>query len=299
MSSTFRLQGKHFGLTYSQASCEKQELFQHLLTLGAEATAVAQETHQDGNLHFHCALSFKTRKNIKRANYFDFSDNHPNIQVLRSLSAWIAYINKEDNDVLVDGIFPSQKRTWSEALSADTEETFHDLVKEISPRDYIIFNDRIQAFAKVRYEKPAVPYSSEFTDFTNVPTELTEWFTQSKVGPRPLSLILHGRSRLGKTEWARSLGRHMYFNGYFNLDDWDSEAEYAIFDDLVNWQSWASYKQWLGAQRQFVVTDKYRRKMSILWGKPCILLANELPMFPDPTWVRANCVIYNLQNKLY
>lgn len=115
---------------------------------------------------------------------------------------------------------------------------------------------------------------------------------------RPKSLIVVGASRIGKTEWARSLGAHCYWNGYFDLATWNPSAEYAIWDDL-DWSKFTQYKQWLGAQQQFTVTDKYKCKMQIQWGKPCIVLSNKEPIFPEPSWIDKNCVTVFLNSPLF
>jgi len=123
---------------------------------------------------------------------------------------------------------------------------------------------------------------------------------------RPKSLILIGASRLGKTEWARSLGKAMYFCGQFNLDDWDEKAEYVILDDF-NWKFFPQWKSFLGCQKQFVLTDKYRKKRTVRWGKPCIVLGNDddesnpcraLPR-TSTEWIAVNCVFYFLSEQLF
>lgn len=116
---------------------------------------------------------------------------------------------------------------------------------------------------------------------------------------RPKSLILVGPTRCGKTAWARSLGQHMYFNGSFNLDDWDNDAEYAIFDDWEDWTRFFNYKQFLGAQQEFTLADKYRAKRTLTWGKPCIILSNEMPLFKDWKWIEGNCFICIIENPLF
>lgn len=87
-------------------------------------------------------------------------------------------------------------------------------------------------------------------------------------------------------------------NGMFNMEELHVSSTYGIFDDF-DWNKFGSYKQWLGAQAEFTVTDKYRKKLKFLWGKPCIILSNNLPTFEDMTWVAMNCIIFNLQNKLF
>jgi len=108
-----------------------------------------------------------------------------------------------------------------------------------------------------------------------------------------------GRSRTGKTQWARSLGPHMYFNGMIMLDLWNSDAEYAVFDDFEDWDRFYTYKQFLGAQKEFILTDKYRKKENVRWGKPSIILSNFLPNFKDMQWVRDNCFIVEINTKLF
>jgi hypothetical protein len=91
----------------------------------------------------------------------------------------------------------------------------------------------------------------------------------------------------------------MYFSGMFNLDKWDDAAQYAIFDDFEDWKRFFNYKQWLGAQEEFEVTDKYTKKKTIKWGRPCIVLSNFDPDFADPQWVLANCTKVFIPNKLF
>lgn len=91
----------------------------------------------------------------------------------------------------------------------------------------------------------------------------------------------------------------MYFNGMLMLDLWDSDAEYAIFDDFEDWSRFYNYKQFLGAQKEFILTDKYIKKKSVVWGKPSIVLSNEYPNFRDNVWIRDNCFIVELHNPLF
>lgn len=91
----------------------------------------------------------------------------------------------------------------------------------------------------------------------------------------------------------------MYFNGMFCLDIWNNDADYAIFDDFEDWTKLYNYKQFLGAQKEFTVSDKYRKKQIVRWGKPCIVLANSVPDFKDQEWIKMNCVLFIAKNKFY
>ena len=67
----------------------------------------------------------------------------------------------------------------------------------------------------------------------------------------------------------------------WNVDDVRADiedAQYAVFDDIQGgFQFFPAYKGWLGAQQTFTVTDKYRGKTTINWGRPSIWLMNDDP----------------------
>lgn len=107
------------------------------------------------------------------------------------------------------------------------------------------------------------------------------------------SLILYGDTRLGKTLWARSLGKHAYFGGLFCLDEDVEDVDYAVFDDMQGGlEFFHSYKFWLGCQSQFYATDKYKGKKLINWGRPAIYISNQNPVCDkgaDGDWLLGNC----------
>lgn len=114
-------------------------------------------------------------------------------------------------------------------------------------------------------------------------------------------MVLIGATRLGKTEWARSLGPHCYFGGLFNLDEFRDDVLYAVFDD-VDIDFFPHYKQWFGCQQEFTATDKYRAKRSVKWGKPIIWCSNDDPREGkgiDRAWMNANCVFVQVHAPLF
>jgi len=75
--------------------------------------------------------------------------------------------------------------------------------------------------------------------------------------------------------------------------------QYAVFDDFP-WDRFKfAAKQWLGAQKTFTITDKYRGKKTINWGKPCIFLCNPEDEPDWSSWFRENTVRVFVENKLY
>lgn len=295
----FRLAAKNFFITYPQCPLSRETILAHLQTLlpGATFIKVCQEHHEDGALHLHCLCCLDKKKDIRNARFFDIQQYHPNVQAAKDIPGSIRYLEKEDTNSLSFGEAPAVKRQWSEILDASSKDEAMAIASQVSARDFVINHERIEYFVNKKF-KPQLPeYVPRYT-FTSVPTIIDVWMEQLS-SDRPKSLVIWGPSRLGKTELARSLGPHMYFNGLFNLDEWDDGAKYAIFDDWEDWTKLFQWKQWIGAQQQFAVTDKYRKKRTVQWGKPCIILSNHEPIFPDMEWLNANVFKLHVINKLF
>lgn len=91
--------------------------------------------------------------------------------------------------------------------------------------------------------------------------------------------MIVGASRTGKSSWARTLGKHIYFRNMYDLSEYDPEADYVVEDD-ISLEHVHAAKCWVGAMGQFTDTDKYRTKRTISWvGKCCIVLCNRGAMW--------------------
>lgn len=300
----FRIQGKHFFLTYPRCDLPKEDLRTFLLSLYPEHgphALVAREQHEDGSYHLHAAVTFERRIDCRDARRFDFLGHHPNLQRARSIQDVAEYISKDGD---VTGSLPEGNETrggWSDIIdSSTTRGEFLQAVRRSYPRDYVIHHSQLASFCDLQYPEDDQTYThpEEFT--FNLPLTLRTWQEQEFVkGDRPRALVLSGRTRTGKTTWARSLGPHLYYNGYFSLADFTSEKAYVIFDD-VPWERMKNlYKYFFGAQKEFILCDKYMKKRRVRWGKPCIFLCND---DNDPfqlnvdglDWISGNVVYYKL-----
>lgn len=197
---------------------------------------------------------------------------------------------------------PTNKKDWSSVMSeADSYEKFMELCQLHYPRDYVLNHERLEYFGKKHFAAKAVPYVSPFTEFI-LPFEVQEWldneFNSEK--RRKKSLVLIGPSKLGKTEWARSLGEHMYFNHLANFkEDWNANAKYIIFDDF-EWEFIPNKKGFFGGQLNFQISGKYMKVKTVTWGKCCIYLANSFPIIQkERDWYDENCVFVQINNKFF
>lgn len=110
---------------------------------------------------------------------------------------------------------------------------------------------------------------------------------------------------MGKTEWARCLGPHAYVATSWDLTAFDQPYQYVVFDD-VPWEPFERYaKAFMGAQRDFSVSDKYRKKKRLSGGVPCIYLLNPEDFTPScqafvhSAWGRENVDVIEIFNKLF
>lgn len=269
--------------------------------------------------HFHIFVQFKEILDVQSDKYFDLAQYHPNIQLAKSDKP-AAFYCKKDGEFWEDGtlvpFFGERKRKRADDVdeiysaglrNSTTPQEFMDYIREHAPRDFATSYERLLAMANAVFTPPDRPqYVPIHTrdEFTKVPQEMDDWVMQYLECPqpdRPKTLIVVGPTRLGKTDWARSLGRHVYFNGMFMLDLWDQHAQYAIFDD-IDWKYIINAKGFLGGQRELVVTDKYRRKVLLQWNHPIIWLTNK-PLVEhegiDLNWIEGNAKIVQLTERLY
>ncbi|QIR82247.1 replication associated protein [Chicken genomovirus mg7_70] len=269
---------------------------------------LARESHQDGGHHFHAYIGFESAVRIRSASRLDFGCHHPNIQSVRTghRRTW-DYVGKDGDIIYETGDPPDPvggpsgdrgDTVWGEAVRAESEEEFYSILRNGAPRYYILYHRQLEQYAAKFYGVRPEPYRSPtFTDLTG--PRIAEWKDQATIGfngsgHRRRSLILWGPTRTGKTANILA-GNHVYWHSYFNISDFDENADYAVFDDIAGgFQYFPNYKGWLGAQKTFTVTDKYRAKKRIEWGKPCIMLMNDDPTFDshvDTAWLLGNCHI--------
>lgn len=95
------LRGTGVFLTYSQCHIAESgdlwlKLEEALVRAGLPFSkyCVAQETHKDGNLHYHVIVKFSSRVRFS-PHTFDIPPSHPNVQTLKSESSSLVYLSKE------------------------------------------------------------------------------------------------------------------------------------------------------------------------------------------------------------
>lgn len=110
----FRLSAYTVFLTYAQSGETSKEDIRDFVTCcgkNLEYMVVAKELHEDGSPHIHVTAKFKTKLNIRAANYFDYDGIHPNVQSARNWAHCVEYC-KKDGDYLEVGDCPSEESVF-------------------------------------------------------------------------------------------------------------------------------------------------------------------------------------------
>ena len=143
-------QSKVYFLTYkgfneNQQKITKKDLADFLLNqnpndrkLRPEKYLICEQTYESGQPHFHVILVYSKRKQIYKADYYDYQGVHPNIQVMRNMKAALEYVHKEDPDPLTNMDILQQRRI---ARAKDTSSLYQFLEQQMlkDPFNFDVF----------------------------------------------------------------------------------------------------------------------------------------------------------------
>nr|UUV61435.1 C1 [Tomato mottle leaf curl virus] len=301
----FQINSKNYFLTYPKCSLSKEEALSQLLALQTPTNKlfvrVSKELHEDGEPHLHVLIQFEGKYNCKNNRFFDLvsptrsAHFHPNIQGAKSSSDVKSYVEK-DGDFIDHGVFQIDGRsarggqqsandTYAKVLNAGSVMEALNILREEQPKDFVLQHHNIRSNLERIFLKAPEPWVPPFplSSFTEVPEEMQEWaddyFGRDPAArpERPISIIVEGDSRTGKTMWARALGPHNYLSGHldFNSRVYSNEAEYFVIDDITpQYLKMKHWKELIGAQKEWQSNCKYGKPVQIKGGIPSIVLCN-------------------------
>ncbi|CAG28774.1 AC1 protein [Tomato leaf curl China virus] len=300
----FRINAKNYFLTYPHCSLTKEEALSQIKTLETPVNKlfirICRELHEDGSPHLHVLIQFEGKFQCKNQRFFDLTSPsrsahfHPNIQAAKSSTDVKSYMDK-DGDVLDHGVFQIDGRSarggcqsandaYAEAINSGSKASALNILREKAPKDYVLqYHNLINNLDRI-FTPPMEVYVSPFSSssFDRVPEELEDWAAENVVSSarplRPISIVIEGDSRTGKTMWARSLGPHNYLCGHLDLSPkvYNNDAWYNVIDD-VDPHYLKHFKEFMGAQRDWQSNTKYGKPVQIKGGIPAIFLCNPGP----------------------
>ncbi|ALE29682.1 replication associated protein [Lake Sarah-associated circular virus-26] len=305
----FNFNAKHVFLTYPQTTLTKEALYEASIRWGCVSGTIGQEKHQDGGLHLHAVFAFDRKRHIRDERFFDLEGYHPNVQSARNVKAVREYCEKEDPEALRYGAFEGcEKIDWKDLLGLATDSAH--FIKLVTDRDVsfcVKHFSNVRAFAEYTFRSRKEDFTPQFTDFRNQLRPMQDFHAEllrpSRPRERHTSIVIVGATRLGKTEWARSLGNHTYWSGAVDWTRHDNHSRYAVIDDL-SLEYIPRLQQIFGCQHNISVSQKYKPIMTFDWGIPVIYLTNDenyLEKQPDfiKSWWQNNVVTCHVRNKLF
>nr|AAT70693.1 truncated AC1 protein [Cotton leaf curl Rajasthan virus-Bangalore] len=209
--------------------------------------------------------------------------------------------------------------THMPTLNAGSKSEALRVIKELAPKDFVLQFHNLNANLDKIFQEPPAPYVSPFSSssFDQVPEELEVWAAENVVSAaaranRPISVVIEGDSRTGKTMWARSLGPHNYLCGHLDLSPrvYSNDAWFNVIDD-VDPHYLKHFKEFMGAQKDWQSNTKYGKPVQIKGGIPTIFLCNPGPNssykeFLDEeknsalkNWALKNAIFITLESPLY
>nr|QHD57844.1 replication initiation protein/replication associated protein [Horsegram yellow mosaic virus] len=335
----FAINAKNYFLTYPRCPLTKEDTLEQLLALSTPVNKkfirICRELHENGEPHLHVLLQFEGKFHTRNQRFFDLVSStrsthfHPNIQAAQSCSDVKQYMEK-DGDVLDHGTFQIDGRSarggkqsandaYAEALNCGSKSQALDILKEKAPKDYILQFHNLNCNLNKIFISPIQAYVSPYSidTFNRVPDYISSWASENVRDPaarpeRPISIVIEGDSRTGKTMWARALGPHNYLCGHLDLNDkiFSNEAWYNVIDD-VDPHYLKHFKEFMGAQRDWQSNVKYGKPTHIKGGIPTIFLCNPGPKssykeYLDEAdnaslkvWASKNAEFYTLKEPLF
>lgn len=230
-----RISTKSYLLTYSQTSLTKAQLYAFLSSRpDVERLIVAEEKHQDGNLHLHAYVVYNKQRDVN-FHAFDIGGEHPNIgthkvgmnPVQSHWNCW-QYCCKEDKDPMIIGSPPPEpppprpaKRSREGAQRGESapkrmkkDDLIRAAIETVKRRDGSVkeaFEDLLERMPAYALEKANVLRAElqRIRSDTLCPSLPPRPLSAFKYAPRLPDnwrvLFLSGPTKYGKTAYARAL----------------------------------------------------------------------------------------------
>lgn len=286
----FRVSTKHFSLTYPRADISNESLLEFLKSTGkTRSVIVCRELHDDGGYHSHAYVHYESRKDIKNNQYFDFQNNHPNIQATKKINAWKNYCR-------MDGNYLEYSTDQSDIL--DIYELAETLEEKIFYTECLAKKVPFQ-YAKHAWELTKRVSNTITEQSTILGTVLSDALPQVQLEEDLKSIVIIGSAGIGKTTYAlKNAKKPLLFATH--IDDLkqlrSGYHKTIVFDDM-------SFCHWPREAQIHLVDREQIRSINIRYGTVSIpagihkiFLANTEPLdLKDPA-IRRRVVVHRVLN---
>jgi len=293
----FRINAKRLFLTFPQCATTRETAKQRieesaLFKDKIEWLIIAQEQHQDGNLHLHIGISLKDKLTFCRADFADFiGGQHGNYQAMRNMKKCVAYITKTDSSfiaqgVSVEAILQKQKSTdtWDIAMAIKAGASLDQIDKDFPDQvlrnkrkleDYISYQSVKRMKADLLpwkdHDLPLLDWNAmKIWTWINKNIKKTREFKQTQ-------LYIYGEKNLGKTSLIHYLEKYLMIYWIPSDEDFydfytDEDYDLAVIDEFRGGKTIQWLNKWLqgGAMPLRKKGSQYLKRSNL----PTIILSN-------------------------
>lgn len=160
---------------------------------------ICRERHESGNIHYHIGLQFATSIRTRDARIFDIEHVHPNIQGARNYFQWVAYCKKDGLFHEFGSIRPAKKTVRL------TPQELIDLAKSMNKAEFMSYcSVHRYHYAKDIWETTHHKDECTITTIDGIQGTIDPCLHRiNQIWDRSKTLILVGKSGIGKTTWCK------------------------------------------------------------------------------------------------
>ena len=131
------------------------------------------------------------------SSLYDFLPKPDNTALKKTKSLWCPFTST-----------CKRKGTGRKPCLSQQEKKPTPTSKQTFQKEYVLNYSNIQKCLGETYRTRIEEYTPRYTTFIDLPHELQTY--EPATGDRPKTIVLLGAAKLGKTEWARCHGKHIY-----------------------------------------------------------------------------------------
>ena len=296
IQNNFRISGRRIFLTYSKADPDMTvlyllEILNKKCIYGQVEYVIAKELHNDGNTHFHVVLINNKKFEIKNPHLLDIEFKgetfHGNYQPVKYLMNTIEYVckdkqyisnipNLQDGKILDDKEFVLQRTKevgYKQALLEYSEMFPKKALTSINT-----FKNNLKQIQALQESFDGDPLDTPFTmENFYLKGALAEWAKD----PKQMSLMLVGKSGIGKTQFGTAFCKHnkwktLLVNHIEDFQRIDKSYDAIIIDD-------SNFKDFSDTQKLAILDNSAAKTIKVMYqavkkrkGVVTIILMNHM-----------------------
>ena len=179
----FRLDTKFLFLTFPKCPIPREDMLKHLefklRRYNPTYIGISQELHSDGTEHLHCLIQLSKRCCIRRCEFFDFLNYHPNVQAARDSLKIYDYISKIQKPLEIGVLTNHRERTFNRNCTRKAADGWRDIIETATSKEEYIEMVKLHFPDIFATRLNNIQYSADFLFPTEQPQYISPFDLQS------------------------------------------------------------------------------------------------------------------------